>query len=541
MITTNNFTREAEEARNLFLRASGLSRIEISVEPSGPETFLKFHVGRKAPFYLETLYQVNQALVDDHPFRGSLLLKVAPTQPFFDSPEAELLRILISRSLVVNRQTANTLRHVEFAPFRHGEDALAIQPANHLIVGRRGVGKSTLILNAINRLKKQNDLPIWLELRRYHGRADTAAIAEVLSDFVRELIRFDLADDIRLALNANVDKLSAYAQQFSTDVDSLKSLIPHLTRTLEYLTKKQNQSIFLFLDDFHLIAPSLQPELLDIIYSTTQGTGTWLKIAFVKHLGRYYDRTRKLGLQVPNDAQLIPLDLTLTDPPKTKKHLVAILGLFLRIVGITRQAEIIPEQAIDRLVWCSAGVARDFLALFNTALSYAQEHGHKAIGVQDVNLAVGDAAQLKLSELEEETSTEEIQYIRSALNELQKVCLDDNQKNAFLVPYLPDKSGYQILQKLVDLRLVHLIHPSITPSRAGERYEAYLLDHSFYTGMRRRKGIQEVQIKGDRPKYAELRKLPRVDLDTFSVSKSNAKLARSKHLTDVTTMDAVLG
>jgi hypothetical protein len=248
-----------------------------------------------------------------------------------------------------------------------------------------------------------------------------------------------------------------------------------------------------------------------------------------------------LGLQAPNNAQVIDLDFALTDPAKTKKHLIAILDIYLKLVGITRREEIIPEPAINRLVWCSAGVARDFLALFNVALRYAQESGHKAVWLQDVNLAVGEMAPSKLSEWEDEIAFEETQDVRITLEKLQRVCLDDHQKNAFLVPYQPDKRGYQILQKLVDLRLVHLLHPNITPSRAGERYEAYLLDHSFYTGMRRRKGIQEVQIKGNRPKYAELRKLPRVDLDTFVVAQSNVKLPRPKRLTDVATMDAVLG
>jgi len=69
------------------------------------------------------------------------------------------------------------------------------------------------------------------------------------------------------------------------------------------------------------------------------------------------------------------------------------------------------------------------------------------------------------------------------------------------------------LQKLVDLRLVHLIHPSITPGKAGERYEAYLLDYSFYTGVRRRHGLSELKIRTkEPPKYAELRKLRRIEL-----------------------------
>jgi len=68
----------------------------------------------------------------------------------------------------------------------------------------------------------------------------------------------------------------------------------------------------------------------------------------------------------------------------------------------------------------------------------------------------------------------------------------------------------------MDLRLIHLLHPSITPGKAGERYEAYLLDYSFYTGVRRRHGLKELKISSDAPpRYAELRKLPKIDVEAL--------------------------
>jgi len=522
MNQVNGFKKEVAEVKNLFLRISGLSQIETSVETVGPDAFLNFHVGRKGRLYSEYLGQVRDALPEGHPFYGSLLLEADLRGSLLDSPEAELLRVFIARALVVNRQTAGSLEHLEFAPSHRGEEAFVIEPSHHFIVGRRGVGKSALILHAVNRLKEQNHLPIWLELRRYQGRDDATVAAEVLADFVQELLRFDLTKDEQIALRAKEAKLSGYAQRFSAEVKTLRRLVPDLARALTNLTTERKQHVFLFLDDFHLLAPSLQPELLALIYSAIQGANTWLKVAFARHLGRHGE----LGVQAPNGAQVIDMDFDLTDPARTTKHLLAILHVFLKLAGIERWQEIIIAPAIDRLVWCSGGVARDFLALFGAALGYAREFGHKTIWVQDVNLAVSELGQSKLSEWKKEISAEDLQEVRTALGELQRVCLDDFCGNAFLVPYLPDEKGYQTLQKLLDLRLIHLLNSNIILEKGGRRHEAYLLDHLFYTGARRRK-IQELQFDGSRPKLAELRRLPVMDVDTLSEAPTAIEFSQS--------------
>jgi len=192
---------------------------------------------------------------------------------------------------------------------------------------------------------------------------------------------------------------------------------------------------------------------------------------------------------------------------------VAILEKFLTSCGIRRRVSLIPDAAIERLVWCSAGVPRDFLWLFQTAMQHALQNRRGRIGVQEVNLAVGEFSQAKMTELAEDT-TESADDLRELLENLQDKCLTELRSNSFLVKFAPRRRGYELLQKLMDLRLIHLLHPSINPGRAGERYEAYLLDYSFYTGVRRRHGLSELHITAETPpRYRELRRLPKVDLD----------------------------
>ena len=274
----------------------------------------------------------------------------------------------------------------------------------------------------------------------------------------------------------------------------------------------RKQHLYVFLDDFHLVAPTLQPDLIDIIYSVARGSKVWLKLAYVRNLAVVYDSQKKVGLNVPHDAQAIRLDQTLVDPVAARGHLIRILLPFLERCGFQRLATLVGPQATERLVWCSAGVPRDFLSLFSSALREARQHRRKKVGVQDVNIAAGEFAAAKMRQMSDETTGSE-ETITSALDAVQHFCLDERKKNAFLVLQKPDHPGYKALTILVDLRFVHLLHPSITTDKAGVRYEAYLLDYSFYTGMRRRQHIEEVRIEGERPKRAELRRLPKIELD----------------------------
>jgi hypothetical protein len=131
-------------------------------------------------------------------------------------------------------------------------------------------------------------------------------------------------------------------------------------------------------------------------------------------------------------------------------------------------------------------------------------------------MAVGEFGHQKMEELATDTA-EGSSELEGFLDRLQAKCLDELKSNSFLVKEAPRRQGYKLLQKLMDLRLVHLLHPSITPRKAGERHEAYLLDYSFYTGVRRRHGLEELRISSDAPpRYSVLRRLPKIDVEEIT-------------------------
>jgi len=281
-----------------------------------------------------------------------------------------------------------------------------------------------------------------------------------------------------------------------------------IKRALRKITQATNGHVFVFLDDFHLIDQEAQPGLLHVLHGSLKGANGWLKVAGLSSLLNAYSAKTRQGLQVPGDAQIIPLDLTLENPEAAERHLRAILASFLTAVGYKLSGSIIPDAAFHRLVWATAGVPRDFLQMFARAVEHAQRNKHATVTLSDVNIAIGEFGQQKMDDLLRDARNE-ADTLKNFLAKLETLCLEEAGVNAFLVRS-EDSEERSLIHVLSDLRIVHLIHQSITPDRAGERYEAYIIDYSIFTGFRRRRNIREMVPEEAQFKAAELRALPKV-------------------------------
>lgn len=522
MITSSTNWTESESIESIrgkFLDLTGVSSVAINEEEVGLEHFLRFGVGKDAALYRGVLAAIDKDLPRDHPYHGRLSLEVTAKWNGLQSGEVELLRSLINRSLRVTSPNTERLLSIKFVPFKGGEDRLAVQPANHAIQGRRGVGKSSLILVAHRKVMDLGHLPVWVDLQPFRSRTDLQVCVEVLHEILQDLS--SKTATLSPGPGGDLGEGLQKTQKLRDKGDSIKEtdlrkVIPDLQRFVKRLTSSPGRNVYVFLDDAHLLGREVQPLVFELVFSVFKGAGGWLKIAGVRNLLHLYESSTKTGLQHPNDIQFISLDLTLTNPDAARKHLTDILDSFLSLCGIDKRGWVIRKTAIDRLVWCSAGVPRDFLLLLERSIGFGLEARREVVGVQEVNIAVGEFGQQKMRELDEDTS-QGGQELRESMDRLAVAALDQYRSNAFLVMQDSKHPGYANLQKLVDLRLVHLIHPSITPSKSGERYEVYLLDYSFYTGMRRRHGLKELSITNVKSrKYTELRRLPKISLNAIS-------------------------
>lgn len=500
-----------EEALKVFEMEVGTTGVLAKNTPAGNLSFLKFVVGRDAPIYQHALHETQKSLSDANPFRGRLGLLISRGENFPESLEAGALQTLLTRSTrAVSEGSPLGGFSVPYVPFQNREDHQLAQPASHVIVGRRGVGKSTLIMRAAEIIRKSSALVAILDSQTYSLLSGEDLMREVLHDIANALIAD--ASRVSRATRKDIDTgaLAKIRQDLIEERINSANAAPRMKRAFSDLSRAIGGNLFVFLDDFHLLDFNEQPKLLHLVHAALKGANGWLKVAGLRSLLNYYSARDRVGLQVPGDAQLIPLDLTLENPERAESHLKAILENFLEAVGYTVSSSVLPNAAFRRLAWANAGVPRDFLQMFSRGIEHARRNRHSVVTLSDVNASIGESGQRKMDELAQDARNSEGELL-DILDRIEVLCLEKERKNAFLVRSVNSEVRRRI-HVLSDLRLVHLISQSITPDRAGERYEAYIVDYSLFTGFWRRPGVKEMLPEDGQGQFkaSQLRGLPKI-------------------------------
>jgi hypothetical protein len=306
-------------------------------------------------------------------------------------------------------------------------------------------------------------------------------------------------------VNNLLDRLAVLIRADSIDDETAQRTIPDIQYVLRRGLSALGSDLYIFVDDFHCIPRDQQPEILDILHSCVRDCRAWLKIASIKNLTRWFRSSPPTGLQTGQDADIIDLDVTLQEPEKLRGYLSDILTRYCIEVGIQRPSTLFRNEAIDRLLLASGGVPRDFLVLASASVGRSRERSKaKVVGVQDVNKAAGDAADVKIQELEDDVAANRGLASRThkALHVIRNFCLNEVAASYFSIDFLDKEQSprqYQVFGDLLDLRLVHLIHSSVSAAHeAGRKSEIFMLDLSQYTGARLKQGLQVVDLEKDK-------------------------------------------
>lgn len=372
---------------------------------------------------------------------------------------------------------------------------LCLSPRHNLIFGRRGVGKTALMLEAKRIAEERGNLTFWINIQTIGSLSASAALvttASRLMDIVRVAHSGRLVPPKSVVEGAELQR--QLAQALGTrdiTVSNASYFLPRIQNVLTLLSHETQSHLYLFLDDIHYLTMSEQPRFLDMIHAVTRDSNVWIKAAGIKHQTRWFNDNPPVGLQTGHDAKLIELDITLEDPGKAKNFLYEIGKAYADEVGINSTNSFLPQSTIDRLVLASGGVPRDFLVLASQAIRVGQRRAKaRIVGIQDVNEAAGQLAQLKIQELEQDAAASigSAQSRVDALKRLSNYLLEEKQTTYFRIDY-KDKEDhpkeYGLLQSLMDLRMIHLIHGGLSDEhRAGQRSEVYMLDLSRYSSSR---------------------------------------------------------
>ena len=114
-------------------------------------------------------------------------------------------------------------------------------------------------------------------------------------------------------------------------------------------------------------------------------------------------------------------------------------------------------------------------------------------------MAAGSYGDTKREEFQKDTQ-EDQEELYAAFNKVRRFCLEKNKSNVFLIDQDISNNDSELVQELVDLRLIHHVKSRVTvSSRPGRVFRALLLDVSQYTGERKRRDIEMIEFwKDDR-------------------------------------------
>jgi len=494
---------ELEQILAEFKRRSGFSEADYEVKQRADNQVLVLQMANPS----ERFFRVLQGSISSESPEQGLLATIQKRIPRnrLQSPEARYLLQTLSESLNISRHSFGDDFFARYTKSVSNAEAQITAAANHIVFGRRGAGKSSLLLYALRTRDRDKQPSAWIDMQAYEGRTDIRVVVDILRETLTQLrARLEKAPNYKDVLGG-IDRMRR--NEGLTDED-VRRFLPDV-RALFAHGVPDVKNYFLFLDDFHVIDPSTQSRLLGFIYSIARGNNLFLKISAIETLTRTWDSRSHVGLQVPHDAQTIKLDYNLTMPDKAAKHIEGILDAHAQYCALPSvQFLCTSHDVITRLVWVSAGVPRDALNIFAQAMTKGATEGRGRVSVTNVNVAASEMVSQKMRDLDVDVPEGPLEGdLTTALELIKDFCIKKKRKNAFLIEILNEDSFDKIL-KLVDLRLLHVISEGITVGEAGRKYLALILDYGFYTGIRAAQSVDLFNKQTGRIAYKDLRKLP---------------------------------
>ena len=491
-----NIKQSADNVFEQFEKVSGLVGLEYEDVERDDRLTRIIYVSHPTERLYSILNNCLSAYSEDENFHTTL--KQRSRDFVVSGPEGKLLLKVLSEIQNINQHSFPKDFFSRYTNSVTGAEAQIVSSANHIVTGRRGAGKSMLLLYCFKK-RQADDLPnVWIDLQAYSGRDDEQAIADVLSEILRRVdFSSEVADDAALLMHKLESEELSIAQ--------VRRLVPRMRRVLESVSSQTE--LFVFLDDLHVFPRKFQHVLMDVIYATTRGNKIYLKVSAIENLVRTYDQGTNTGIEIPQDAQQLGLDYNLTTPDKATQHIESILDSHAQYSGLPSIRRLCSSaDVLPRLTWVSAGVPRDAINLFSQAMLKATAQDRKRVTVSNVNLAASDNLSIKLKDLQTDASTS-AERLTDLLEKIRQFCVVQNKANAFLVEKNEADQGFKDVMSLVQLRLLHVISEGITPKEAGTKFVALILDYGLYTGVRAAPSVDLFNKQTTSVSAKDLRKL----------------------------------
>lgn len=492
-------------------RAMNGITLDHTIKDRADGPFLLFELAKPHDRFFRAIEHALTTVPADNPLRERTTITKRRKTPAdrLSLPETQVLRAAISESLTIDRHSFEEDFFSRYTSSVTNFENQIVTNANFIVYGRRGSGKSSLLSYALHTLE-QKKLPFaWIAMQVFAGRSDLRLVVDVISNIVQQLREHQHDGSAYQSALSQIELLER-----ATEAEFPRALQRSLPKLQSFVASVSGiqRVVTIFLDDFHVIAEAIQPNVLSVLYGITRGQRAYLKLSGIEQLSRLWDVHTRSGLQPNQDAQILRLDHNLTMPDRSKRHIVGILDAQARYCALPDIRFLTSDRALSRLVWVAAAVPRDALSLFSLAISKGIAKGEKRVSVTSINAAASESADAKLKDIDQDATGQKVQ-ITETLERVTDFCVQNQRTNAFLLEIRNSHPVYQAIQRLIALRFVHVLHEGITPHRAGTRFVALMLDYGFYVGIRAARSVELFQKEPSTILAKDLRRLPVLTLD----------------------------
>lgn len=267
--------------------------------------------------------------------------------------------------------------------------------------------------------------------------------------------------------------------------DFLKKELSQYKKLIIKISKSLPQKIILLiLDDLYFIEPNQQPELIDHFHILTKDTNLNIKIATIRHRSILYkrDKNQTIGAEPAHDIFEIDMDYTLSNFSEMKEFMRKLLLTAIKESNAKINIDdIFTGDAFSQLCLASGGVPRDFLLLFLTLANNLP--ANRLVRKTDVTKAAIHNIKSKKDSMKKDTNYE-TELLERYLNQIIKYVYINKRTNCFLISKEGLETNTQLnllVHELVDLRFLHVINDNTSKAPSdGRFYEAFIIDLGLY-------------------------------------------------------------
>jgi Cdc6-like AAA superfamily ATPase len=119
-------------------------------------------------------------------FRGAL--KKTARENLLQSSESKLFLRSLAESLTASRHSFQEDFFTRYITSVSGAEDQIVASANHIVYGRRGAGKSSLLLYAMKQRESPKQLSVWIDMQIYAHRKDLRVVIDVINEIVTQIM-----------------------------------------------------------------------------------------------------------------------------------------------------------------------------------------------------------------------------------------------------------------------------------------------------------------------------------------------------------------